>query len=126
MKYLPITVIVVLGSSLVVALAINPTFCASFLEVSQKQMKRMNEGSGMFTRFQSLYERVIRRATHKPGITIGIAFVVVVIGFILYGNFGRDMLFFPSLDPGRARVSVEAPRERPYSGPTRSSGSSRA
>ena len=113
MKYLPITVIVVLGSSLVVALAINPTFCASFLEVSEKQMKRMNEGSGFFVRIQSFYERLIRRATHRPGITIGVAFVVVVIGFVLYGNYGRDMLFFPSLDPGRARVSIEAPQGTP-------------
>ncbi|MFW6249693.1 MAG: efflux RND transporter permease subunit [Alkalispirochaetaceae bacterium] len=113
MKYLPITVIVVLGSSLVVALAINPTFCASFLEVSEKQMKKMNEGSGFFVKIQRSYEWLIRRATHKPGLTIGAAFVVVVAGFILFGNYGRDMLFFPALDPGRARVSIEAPQGTP-------------
>ncbi|MFW6329065.1 MAG: efflux RND transporter permease subunit, partial [Alkalispirochaetaceae bacterium] len=113
MKYLPITVIVVLGSSLVVALAINPVFCAFFLEVTPKQLRKMNEGSGLFTRIQNGYETLLRRATAKPWVTIGVAFFVVIVGFLLYGNFGRDTLFFPALDPGRARVSVEAPQGTP-------------
>ena len=113
MKYLPITVIVVLGSSLIVALAINPVFCASFLEVSEKQSKKMSQGGGLFSRFQAFYEAILRRATRKPVITVGSAFVVVVTGAVLFANYGRDVLFFPSLDPARARVSIEAPQGTP-------------
>ncbi len=113
MQYLPITVIVVLGSSLLVALAINPTFCASFLKIDEKQRRRLSEGSGGFQRLQNLYIRLLGFTTRHAGLSVLSVFLVVISGFILFGLFGRDMLFFPYQDPARARVRVEAPAGTP-------------
>ncbi len=113
MSYLPRTVIVVLASSLFVALAINPVYCASFLKVTEKQRLQMEEGSGMFTRFQNWYTKLIERATRHGLKAVGIVTVIVVAGFVTYGMIAADVLFFPTLDPERARVRVEAPQGTP-------------
>jgi len=42
MKYLPITLIIVLGSSLFVALVINPVLAVAFMKLEEKQPKRKN------------------------------------------------------------------------------------
>ena len=62
MKYLPITVIVVLSSSLLVAIAINPVFCARFMGLSA-QVPAQDPGGELL--FRRLPERV--RAPAGPG-----------------------------------------------------------
>ncbi len=113
MQYLPITVIVVLSSSLIVALAINPVFCARFMNVSEKQQKKMSEGSGLFMKFQAWYVRILRKATKHAAKTVGAITAVVVAGIVMFGVIGRDPLFFPNLDPERARITIEAPQGTP-------------
>jgi len=113
MSYLPITVIIVLLCSLCVALVINPVFCASFLKISPEQVRKMNEGSAGFARIQRLYTKVVSKATYRPFLTVGIVLIVVTGGFAVFGAIGRDILFFPYLDPERARVTIEAPAGLP-------------
>jgi multidrug efflux pump len=48
MSYMPLTIITVLGSSLLVALTINPVFCSRFMSISDRDMLKMTEGSGFF------------------------------------------------------------------------------
>ncbi len=113
MSYLPKTVIVVLSSSLFVALVINPTYCASFLKVTDVQRQKMEGGSGLFTRLQGWYTRLLQRATRNGLKTVGIVTVVVVAGFVTYGLVAAEVLFFPNLDPERARIDIEAPQGTP-------------
>ncbi len=113
MSYLPITVIVVLSSSLFVALVINPVFCARFLSASGEQEKKMSEGGGLFVRLQGSYEALLGKTTGRPGLTVGIIFLVSFAGMIAFGLIGKEPLFFPYLDPERARVRVEAPQGTP-------------
>lgn len=113
MSYLPKTVIVVLASSLFVAIVINPTFCAEFLSVSDAQRARMQHGGGGFSRLQNWYTRVLTRATRHAGRTVAIVSAVVVAGFVVYGLFSADVIFFPNLDPERARIEIEAPQGTP-------------
>ncbi len=113
MSYLPLTVIVVLASSLFVALVINPVFCARFLSVSEEQGKKMSEGGGFFVRLQNWYESLLTTTTQHPGRTVGIVFLVSFGGMIVFGVIGKEPLFFPYLDPERARVRVEAPQGTP-------------
>ncbi len=113
MSFLPKTVIVVLASSLLVAVAINPVFCANFMNVSESARKKMNEGSGTFARFRDWYGRFLYKATSRPWTTIGAVSGVVLLGIVLFGMFGKDPLFFPYLDPERARVHIEAPQGTP-------------
>ena len=112
MSYLPKTVIVVLASSLFIALVINPTYCATFLTVTDRQRQKM-EGGGGFARVQNAYTRILRAATCHGGKTVAAVTVVVVAGFVAYGLLAAEVLFFPELDPERARIEVEAPQGTP-------------
>ena len=109
MSYLPKTVIVVLASSLFVALAINPTYCASFL----KAKKGMESGGKMFTRIQDWYTRVITKTTSHGLLTVGVVTVIVIAGFAAYGVLAAEVIFFPELDPDRVRINLEAPQGTP-------------
>jgi multidrug efflux pump len=113
MSYLPKTVIVVLSSSLFVALVINPTFCASFLKVNPEQQRKIEGGGGAFARVQRWYTGVLRTATAHGIKTVAIVTAVVVAGFVTYGLVAAEVLFFPELDPERARIEIEAPQGTP-------------
>ncbi len=113
MSFLPKTVIVVLTSSLVVALTINPVFCASFLSVSEKNQRKITEGSGLFIRFQSWYEKLVQWAIQHSGTVIFLSFAVVITGFVLYGLHGKETVFFPYIDPKTGIVTLEAPQGNP-------------
>lgn len=112
MSYLPKTVIVVLASSLFVAVVINPTFCARFLKVTEAQRRKMDGGGG-FAAIQRGYSRILEWATRHGVKTVAIVTVVVVAGFVTYGIVAADVLFFPELDPERARIEIEAPQGTP-------------
>jgi multidrug efflux pump len=113
MSYLPKTVIVVLTCSLFVAIVINPTFCARFLSVTAAEQRRMDGGSGFFARLQNGYARLLGAATTHATKTVLIVTAVVVAGFVTYGMVAADVLFFPDLDPERARIEIEAPQGTP-------------
>lgn len=113
LSFLPITVIVVLSSSLLVALTINPVFCSSFLKISEENRKKIIEGSGKFAKIQNRYEKIIKHTIKHPVITVGGTFIVVIIGIIMYGIFGKDPIFFPEFDPPAAIISIETPQGTP-------------
>lgn len=116
MSYLPITIIVVLIASLVVALTINPVFCARFLGVDEKARKKVLEGSGVFIKVQAFYEKIARRAVAAPKRVVGISVAVVAAGFVLYGLIGKEMVFFPSTDPSTTVISLEGRQGMPLDG----------
>ena len=68
MKYLPITLIIVLGSSLFVALVINPVLAVAFMKVTDNKPKT---------------KRVVRNS----GILVGIGILFVLLGAMSFGNF---------------------------------------
>lgn len=67
MKYLPITLIIVLGSSLFVALVINPVLAAAYMKVTENKPKR-------------------KRVLMTSLILFGIGMLLVVIGALSLGN----------------------------------------
>lgn len=67
MKYLPITLIIVLGSSLFVALVINPVLAVTYMKVTESKPKA---------------KRVLRNST----ILAGIGIVMLLLGAIGIGN----------------------------------------
>lgn len=113
MSFLPKTVIVVLSCSLVVAIMINPVFCASFLNVSEESRKKITEGSSAFIRFQKWYEGKVRWAIDRSGIVLFCSLIIVVLGIVLFIMFGKGTVFFPSLDPETAVVALDMPQGTP-------------
>ncbi len=110
MKFLPITLIITLSSSLFVALVINPVMAASFLKVS-KRTKEL-PGDRILRRLNIHYEKVLRWALRtKPHrfvslLFTGLAFIGMMGIFIV---FNHGMEFFPELEPSQFIVEVEAP-----------------
>lgn len=113
MSYLPITIIVVLASSLLVALTINPVFCSVFLGLSDKERRKVTEGSGAFVRVQKLYARIVSAVVGKPSFAILGTVVIVIAGFALYAVIGKEPVFFPASDPATAIINIEARRGAP-------------
>jgi len=110
MSYLPKTVIIVLLSSLFVALVINPTLCSLFMKRKKHSEKSVDTESERPTyRAVVLYGRLLEFMLHRPYWTITTAAVLLVLVISLYGVFGAGTEFFPSLDPNNILCGIKPP-----------------
>jgi len=103
MKYLPITVMIVLGSSLFVALVFNPTFCSAFAGNVPPRKAREHW-------FIRGYRRIQGVGLGHPVMTLFLAVCLLIGLAILYAKVGKGTEFFPQSDPERAFISVRAPQ----------------
>lgn len=114
MAYIPITVIVVLSASLFVALTINPVFCSRFLKVSDpRHASKMTGGGKLYNWMMDRYDRWLRKSLRRSAQVLLVAFAIVILGFVLYLLFGKEAIFFPSLDPSEIIITVEMPQGTP-------------
>ncbi len=113
MSFIPKTVIIVLTSSLFVAIVINPVFCANFLKISKKNIDAMTGETGRYQGVQSRYFKIVKGAIKQPFKVTGISFIIVILGMILYGAFGKEPKFFPAGDPSDAIISLECAQGTP-------------
>ncbi|MBT4877173.1 MAG: efflux RND transporter permease subunit, partial [Desulfobacula sp.] len=112
MKYLPITLIVTLCSSLFVAMIINPALCAFFMKVKTKingdtltakeiedQGEKPIEIKGIVLK---LYIKLLNSAlNHKITVLTGSFVVLILLIQIWFLKIGieKPLEFFPSIDP---------------------------
>lgn len=122
MKYLPITLIVCLFSSLFVALVINPVLARKFLNFQKDRLKLEKKAKwyNFITRFHlwfesvfanvvKKYERTIRFAlVHKKLVIAGITVFLIAV-FMIYGKFNNGIEFFPSVEPQQAYIYMNMP-----------------
>ncbi|MBO9428263.1 efflux RND transporter permease subunit [Sulfitobacter sp. R18_1] len=115
MKFLPITVILTLTASLFMALIFIPVV-GGLIGKRQPQSKGAKESMhsseigdprtmGGFT---GAYVRLLEKAILKPGTTLLLAIALLLGGFALYGQFGKGISFFPSVEPDFMQVQVRA------------------
>lgn len=121
MKYMPITLIVCLLSSLFVAMIISPVQAAVFIhfkkdrERSQKKKFRPvgrfleHFDEVLFGNALRIYEKVLRVAlTHRKTV-ISITFLLLIAVFLIYGKFNYGTEFFPDTDPRQASITLATP-----------------
>jgi multidrug efflux pump len=123
MKYLPITLVVTLTSSLVVALVINPALCAIFMKVKGGIPDATDADSEAVAQagetpvqvrgwLLGSYTRMLRGAlNHKVAVLI-ISFAVLVLFFqiwLLKVGLEKPVEFFPSIDPKALYVNIDPP-----------------
>ncbi len=114
MQYMPITLIAVLGSSLLVALVFVPVMGSLFGKkkvtqtgvnlaqaTSQEELKAL-KGS------VKIYLSILRFALKIPGIILLTMVAMLVLVQILYGNLGRGIEFFPNIEPKAASILIHA------------------
>jgi multidrug efflux pump subunit AcrB len=122
MKYLPITLIVTLSSSLFVALVINPALCAFFMRV-----KTTLKGDTLTAReieargetpieikgwLLKLYTKLLNRIlNHKITVLLASFAVLVILIQVWFLKIGieKPLEFFPSIDPGSVYVNIDPP-----------------
>ncbi len=105
MKYLPITLIITLSSSLFVALVINPTICSVVGGARGAARKRKQESALL-----RLYGRVLAVAISYWFVTLSLAVLLLGALAIAYFAWGRGVEFFPRSDPDRAMVNIRSPQ----------------
>jgi multidrug efflux pump len=115
MKYLPITVILTLFAALFMALLFIPvagsligrrtpktaTAKAALHHAESGDPRAMRGAAG-------LYVRLLERAILRPGATVLFAVALLLGAFGLYGQFGKGLSFFPSVEPEFMQVQVRA------------------
>jgi len=110
MKFLPITVMICLTASLVVALIFLPVV-GSWLgkkpsnhqKDTQKSIPPKKTGALM-----SVYVRILRKLLHHPGKTFVASLMVIAASYATYAALGKGVEFFPEVEPDNAQVLVHA------------------
>jgi len=124
MYYLPLTLVVTLTSSLLVALVINPALCSIFLKVRARTTsgahgkeasaiesagEKPAEIKGALLKF---YAAILRGAlNHRITVTL-MSFAILIILFqvwVLFVGLERPVEFFPSTDPRSIYVNIDPP-----------------
>lgn len=115
MKFLPITVILTLFASLFMALIFIPVM-GGLIGTRQPQSAQAKaalhaaefgdpRSMGGFT---GRYVRLLEWAILRPGTTLLLAIALLLGGFGLYGQFGKGISFFPSVEPDFMQVQLRA------------------
>lgn len=123
MKYLPITLIITLSSSLFVALVINPAFCAIFMKTKNVEGDYSKElAENIATQGEepikiegfilTWYEKILKTVLEFKLTTLFSAFAILVILFqiwLLRIGIEKPIEFFPKIDPKSIYVNIDPP-----------------
>ena len=115
MKFLPITLVVTLAASLLMALIFVPTLGSMFGRpgaTDDKSMKAINAGdSGSLEKvggFTGAYIHALKFALRHPAKVLIASIVVLVAVQWLYATQGKGVEFFPDVEPENAKLQVRA------------------
>ena len=124
MKYLPITLVVTLSSSLFVALVINPALTTYFMKLktgalpsgqrktAEEIAKEGERPVAIEGRILTLYDRMMREVLENPGKVLFGSFAMMVFCILLWlvvVGVERPVEFFPSIQPNSIYVNVDPP-----------------
>ena len=116
MKFLPITLLATLSSSILMALIFVPTIGSLVGRVSKSVSKTtlssiqatesgdLNQVEG-FTR---KYLDVLEKALEHPGKVIMACLFIVFVAQALYNTFGKGVEFFPNIEPDTVLIKIRA------------------
>ena len=106
MQWLPITLIIVLSSSLFVALIINPMLISLYMKIVPKKNK-----TTLINRLESGYEKFLSFSMKKknPYILITSTFALLFLACGLMYTFPPKILFFPNTEAKQVFVFLEYP-----------------
>lgn len=115
MKFLPITVILTLFASLFMALIFIPVVGGL---IGKRQPQTAGAKAALHAAesgdprtmggLTGAYVRALAWAVNRPGATVLFALALLLGGFGLYGQFGKGVSFFPSVEPDFMQVQVRA------------------
>ena len=115
MKFLPITLIAVLSSSLVMALIFIPTLGSLFGKAGSADQKMIHNLSAAekgdinsVTGLTGKYIKFLRKALQRPSINIFFVSMLLVVIYLTFFFFGRGVELFPETEPEFANIEIYA------------------
>jgi len=101
MKFLPMTVLICLIASLVMALVFLPVMGG--ISGGRRSRQQNQEGRAM-----GFYRKILSTLLGRPGLTLLGTLVLIVLIYATYGRFNHGVEFFPSVEPDSVQVQVRA------------------
>jgi len=116
MKYLPITVIITLLASLLMALVFIPVVGGAITRrpANGGRIAAARGESDIDTDFDEqipqadAYYRLLAWLLRYPRSVLGVALLVLIGAYLAYAGFGRGLEFFPDIEPEFAQAQVRA------------------
>lgn len=105
MKYLPLTLIVTLTASLLVALVINPTLCGHFMSMG----KKTNLPDRKPAKIIQMYSRCLQFALQYRLLVVCSSFLLLISIIATYVVLEHGVELLPDMEPNRAFVEIKAP-----------------
>jgi multidrug efflux pump subunit AcrB len=109
MKYLPITVVITLLASLLVAMIFNPVLCSRFMGVPRTREEKPLLGDRLIAWGQRSYEPVLLSALRYRYPVLALMFGILFGVMALFGVFNAGVELFPDVEPKIANVNIDAP-----------------
>jgi multidrug efflux pump len=109
MSYLPMTVIITLLASLLVALIFNPVLCARFMPVPRVGKDSQLMGDRFIAFGLKTYEPTLKWALKNPVLIMLVMNLALFGVFILFFFFNAGSELFPDVEPKLAMVNIKAP-----------------
>jgi multidrug efflux pump len=117
MKFLPITLIICLSSSLFVAMVISPVQASVFINVKKDKQKKPGPLARAIEHFDekffgvmiTQYEKALRYSLKRRKFVIGGTVLLLIIMFVIYGMFNNGVEFFPNVEPRQANINITMP-----------------
>lgn len=107
MRYMPMTVIITLASSLFVGLIFNPVIASSYMEINPNLDKLA--GERMLRKWTGRYENLLKSALAHRLRTVMFTILAFLLMLSTYVVFNHGMEFFPSQEPRQIFVDIEMP-----------------
>jgi multidrug efflux pump len=115
MKYLPITLIAVLSSSLLMALLIVPTLGSLFGKTgavsdgARRNLAAAETGDlDSITGFTGKYVQFLKRSMKHPWRNVGLVTALLVSIYVAFVTFGKGSEYFPEVEQPFAMVDIRA------------------
>ncbi len=105
MKFLPMTLIIVLSASLFVALVINPVVCSVYLRATGKKMDEKEE-----SKLVGAYRKLLTLSLRHRMLSVAFAVGLLITTMGVYVASDPETELFPETDTNRGMVSIKAPQ----------------
>lgn len=122
MRYLPLTLIITLSSSLFVALVINPAIASIFMKSlkpkgsTKKNLEEMSKAVEKPVTIQgpllTRYKKILSTALDMPYTTIATGFFLLILmvqGWLLVIGLQKPVEFFPEIEPKGMYINIAPP-----------------
>lgn len=108
MRFIPLTLMITQGGSLVVALITNPAICSVLIQKGRIDDNPLSRGKPH--PFVGGYEKFLRKALDHRLMVLLLSLTFLVLSAEIYKRYNRGVELFPTTEPESAQIQVKYPQ----------------